>query len=167
MGTELLSRWEFTAPDEAATVRLATLLAGVVEPGLVVCLDGPLGAGKTRLVRAFCEALGVPPAEVQSPTFVLVREYTGRLPVYHLDAYRLADEDELWALGVEEFFDAPAVTLVEWASRVRGCLPRERLDLTIQVLSPCRRHIRFNAQGDQAQRVLTALRDALAEGEAG
>src|SRR5947209_171714 len=85
--------------SEAETERLGRALAGVVSPGVVIGLVGTLGAGKTRLVRAIAESLGVEPGAIASPTFVLIHEYPGRLPIYHFDAYRLADPDEFDALG--------------------------------------------------------------------
>ncbi|HEV3121288.1 MAG TPA: tRNA (adenosine(37)-N6)-threonylcarbamoyltransferase complex ATPase subunit type 1 TsaE, partial [Isosphaeraceae bacterium] len=80
--------------SEQETDALGRALAEIVEPGTVIGLFGPLGAGKTRLARALAEALGVDPRAISSPTFVLIHEYEGRLPVYHFDAYRLVDTAE-------------------------------------------------------------------------
>src|SRR4051812_5587441 len=85
--------------SEFETDRLGRTLAELVESGTVVGLIGPLGAGKTRLTRAISEALGVDPGAIASPTFVLIHEYDGRIPVYHFDAYRLGGPDEFDALG--------------------------------------------------------------------
>lgn len=109
--------------SEAETDRIGAELAKRVRPGLVVGLVGPLGSGKTRLVRAIAEALGVDPAQISSPTFALINEYQGRLPVYHFDAYRLASPDEFEALGADEYFRGDGVCLVEWADRVAELLP--------------------------------------------
>ena len=81
--------------SEDETTRLGRAIAELVEPGVVIGLVGPLGAGKTRLVRAIAEALGVDPAAISSPTFVLIHEYEGRLPIYHFDAYRLKESASL------------------------------------------------------------------------
>ena len=142
-----MSQWNFTAKSEADTDRLGAKLAGVLTPGTVVALIGTLGAGKTRLVQAVATALGVPEEEITSPTFVLVNEYTsGRLPVYHFDAYRLKDEDEFLELGPEEYFAGDGITFVEWADRVENCLPREFVRIEAKVtgetvreftISPC------------------------------
>ena len=109
--------------SEAETDRLGRALAGLARPGTVIGLVGPLGAGKTRLARAVAEALGVDPGAVSSPTFVLIHEYEGRLPVYHFDAYRLSGPSAFDALGPGDYWDAGGVCLVEWADLVASSLP--------------------------------------------
>jgi tRNA threonylcarbamoyladenosine biosynthesis protein TsaE len=101
-----------------------------------VALCGTLGAGKTRLVQAVAEALGVERRNVVSPTFVLVQEHHGRRHIYHIDAYRLRDEDEFLALGPEEFFESDALVFVEWADRIERCLPNSRVEIRIEVTGP-------------------------------
>jgi tRNA threonylcarbamoyladenosine biosynthesis protein TsaE len=110
--------------SEAETERLGQALAARIRPGLVVGLIGPLGAGKTRLTRAIAEALGVPAEEIGSPTFVLIHEYAGRIPIYHFDTYRLRDPEEFDAIGADEYFAGDGVCLVEWADRVLNRLPK-------------------------------------------
>ena len=119
-------------PDEAATAAFGHALATTLGPGSVVALVGPLGAGKTTLTRAICAGLGVPNlAAVTSPTFGLVHEYRGRLPVFHFDTYRLKSPREFAELGVEEYYAAGGVCLVEWADRVTEYLPADRLTVTL------------------------------------
>ena len=122
----------FEIADEADTDRLGRALARVAAADTVIGLVGPLGAGKTRFARGFAEALGVDPAEVTSPTYTLIHEYEGRLPVFHFDAYRLGGEAVFEALGVCDYWEAGGVCLVEWADRVAGALPATawRLELT-------------------------------------
>src|SRR5438132_10783746 len=92
-------------PDLAATEALGRRLGALLFPGAVVGLVGPLGAGKTQLVRAIAKGLGIDnPAQVSSPTFVLIQEYEARLPIYHFDAYRLNNEREFAELGAHEYF---------------------------------------------------------------
>lgn len=109
--------------SEADTDRIGASLANVLRPGLVVGLVGPLGSGKTRLVRAIAEALGANPSQIASPTFSLIHEYQGRLPIYHFDAYRLASPEEFEAIGADEYFRGDGVCLVEWADRVAEVMP--------------------------------------------
>ncbi len=121
-----------TTRSAAATRRLGVRLGAQLEPGDVVALLGDLGAGKTQLIRGACEGAGVAPQEVASPTFAIVAEYRGsRLPVFHADLYRVADEDELHATGFFDLVGGPGALLVEWADRVPGALPEERLELRL------------------------------------
>jgi tRNA threonylcarbamoyladenosine biosynthesis protein TsaE len=123
----------FLSQSEADTDRLGAALAAALPRGTVVAINGTLGAGKTRLVQAFAAALGVPREDVTSPTFVLVHRYDGLAPIYHLDAYRVRDDDEFLELGVDEFFGGDAYALVEWAERVPRCLPAERVEVRCEV----------------------------------
>ena len=108
--------------DEAATARLGRQLAGVLQVGDIIALDGPLGAGKTTLVRALVAELGGDPAEVASPTFTLLYRYEARIPVVHVDAYRLQGPAALGGLGFDEFAE-DGIGIVEWAERVLTALP--------------------------------------------
>ncbi|MBA3936395.1 MAG: tRNA (adenosine(37)-N6)-threonylcarbamoyltransferase complex ATPase subunit type 1 TsaE [Planctomycetes bacterium] len=115
---------EFVLDDLAATRRLAQELAAAVQPGDLLLLDGPLGAGKTALVRFLVEALGGDPAQVASPTFTLLHQYAARLPVIHVDAYRLAGAGDLAGLGFDELSEG-ALGVIEWAERVACAFPAE------------------------------------------
>jgi tRNA threonylcarbamoyladenosine biosynthesis protein TsaE len=128
-----MASFTFDSNDEAATAAFGAALAEALPGGTTVALCGTLGAGKTRLVQAIAEALGVDRNNVVSPTFVLVQEHHGRRLIYHLDAYRLRDEDEFLALGPEEFFDSDGLVLIEWADRVESCLPKNRVEIRIEV----------------------------------
>src|SRR5487761_665488 len=114
--------------DLAATQAFGRHLGQRLWPRSVIALIGELGAGKTQLARAIAEGLGIADSRiVTSPTFVLVQEYSARLPIYHFDAYRLNTEAEFADLGVHEYFESNGVCLIEWADRVPGCLPAEHL----------------------------------------
>lgn len=117
--------FEHTLRSAAETLAAGRALGELLVPGDVIALDGQLGAGKTQFVKGLALGLSVPVDEpVVSPTFVLVREYIGRLKLYHLDAYRLGSSAELEALGWEEMLaDDQAVVALEWADRVADALP--------------------------------------------
>ncbi|MBN1853617.1 MAG: tRNA (adenosine(37)-N6)-threonylcarbamoyltransferase complex ATPase subunit type 1 TsaE [Pirellulales bacterium] len=126
-----MMEFRFTLSDEAATDRLGAVLAELLPDRTVVALVGPLGSGKTRLVQAVASAVGIPREDVTSPTFVVCQEYHGLRSIYHFDAFRIANEDEFRDLGPEEYFDEPALVFIEWADRIRNCLPEERLEIRI------------------------------------
>ncbi len=154
-----------TLPDLAATNAFGRRLGGLLFPGAVVALVGPLGAGKTHLVRALAEGLGVPNSKVvNSPTFVLIQEYAGRLPIYHFDAYRLARERDFADLGVHEYFEGDGVSLVEWADRVPSCLPAEHLRVTLTVTSETSRRAHVEGVGGRYEAVVEALRGSIPPG---
>ncbi|HEX6311084.1 MAG TPA: tRNA (adenosine(37)-N6)-threonylcarbamoyltransferase complex ATPase subunit type 1 TsaE [Acidimicrobiia bacterium] len=115
-----------TSADE--TARLANAVASVLRPGDVVVLAGGLGSGKTTFAKGLGAALGVTEPMV-SPTFTLVREYEGRIPLVHVDVYRLDRVQELHDIGLDELLGEQAVTVVEWGDLVAAFLPAERLDV--------------------------------------
>lgn len=146
--------WSAEAVPLEEMTRLAQRLADVAEPGLVVSLEGELGAGKTTFVRAFAVACDIEPAAVSSPTYVLVHEYFGRLPVYHFDAYRLGEAERFLELGVEEYFAGEGVCLVEWGNLVRSALPADLLRLCLDHDAGGTRKVRLLAEGPRSRRVL-------------
>ncbi len=147
----------FNADDEAATATLGHALAGVLPPGTTVALCGTLGAGKTRLVQAIAEGLGVNRRDVVSPTFVLIQEYHGRRTIYHIDAYRLRDDDEFQQLGPDEYFESDGLVLIEWADRVEGSLPRDYVEIRIEVTGVNSRRFEMRSIGRQYEEVLRRL----------
>lgn len=126
--------------------------------GMVVALIGPLGAGKTTLVRAIVDGAGGNPAAVTSPTFVLVQEYQGRFPIAHIDVYRLKSPQEFLDLGVDEIIPESLV-LVEWADRVQDLLPPDRLEITLTLDQENHRKVEWTALGKVAE--LTTVSEAL------
>ena len=117
------------APDE--THSLGLILGRAARAGSVVALRGPLGAGKTIFAKGVAEGLGVR-GVVNSPTFILMNEHHGRLPLYHVDVYRLGDPEEALAAGLLDESHADGVTVIEWADRLEGRLPHDRLDVTLE-----------------------------------
>jgi tRNA threonylcarbamoyladenosine biosynthesis protein TsaE len=145
------------ADNEAATAALGHALADVLPAGTTVALCGTLGAGKTRLVQAIAEALGVNRRDVVSPTFVLIQEYRGRRMIYHIDAYRLRDDDEFQQLGPDEYFESDGLVLIEWADRVAGSLPRDYVEVRIEVTGVESRRFEIRAVGRRYEGVLRRL----------
>ena len=144
--------------DLEGTRALGRRLAVALFPGAVIALVGPLGAGKTHLVKAIAEGLDIPdPAVVNSPTFVLIQEYAARLPVYHFDAYRLASEAEFADLGAHEYFQGDGVSLVEWADKVPACLPPDRLDVRIVPTGESSRRFVLTALGSRHAALAAAV----------
>jgi len=133
--------------SEAETLRIGQALGRLLQPGDVIALIGPLGAGKTRLTRGVAQGLGADPDAVTSPTFVLINEYQGEIPLYHFDAYRLNSAADMYALGCDEYFSGDGASIIEWADRVIGCLPDEHLRVVIEVTGQFTRRIRLDARG--------------------
>lgn len=165
----------------AATRRLGQRLGALLQPGDVLGLDGPLGAGKTCLVQGLARGLGVPPeVAVSSPTFTLVNQYVGRylgqpdghasapvaaallpLTLYHVDLYRLEGPRELDELGLWEAAESGGVMAVEWLARFPQALPADRLELTLDILPDGGRSLGLRPGGPRAAARLVALRNAL------
>ena len=137
--------WETTSAAE--THALGKALGETCAGREVMALVGPLGAGKTCLVRGIAEGLGVPTELVASPTFVLIHEYAGRLPLYHADLYRLEERDAVNGLGLEEYTETPGVTVIEWADKALGVLPRDHLWVTMDHLGGDRRRVALHPRG--------------------
>ena len=149
------------SPDE--TRAIAAALAPALHPGYVVVLAGDLGAGKTCFVQGAAVALGVK-VRVTSPSFVLVREYEGTLPILHLDIYRLGNLQELVDLGYEEFLDPNWVVFIEWGDAAGPLLPENHLEVDLRREEDDSRTITLRPHGDWTRRLAFA-RDALAKWE--
>jgi tRNA threonylcarbamoyladenosine biosynthesis protein TsaE len=153
------------APNETCAVgaALGAVFLRLGAPGAVVALCGPLGAGKTCFVQGLAGGLGVS-GTVRSPTFVLVHEYPGAVPLYHVDLYRLTPGD-LDALGLEEIFDGPGVAAVEWAGHAGAALPAEHLGIEMAYgQGDDDRVLRITARGARYGRVLEELARCVSSG---
>jgi tRNA threonylcarbamoyladenosine biosynthesis protein TsaE len=123
--------------------------------GQVVCLQGPLGAGKTTLAQGIARGLEVEDV-VNSPTFTLVQEYAGRLPVYHLDVYRLSGPEEAADLALDEMLGAGGIVIIEWPERIAAVLPPDRLEVRLEPQGEAR-HIAVSAVGPRAAGLIDTL----------
>ena len=130
---------ELALADEAATGRLGAALAAALRPGEALCLEGPLGAGKSTLARALVRALTTATEDVPSPTFTLVQFYAGPgLAIAHFDLYRLTSAEEAYEIGLDEALEDGAA-VIEWPGRLEGRLPPDRLDIEIIIEGDARR----------------------------
>ncbi len=136
------------------TNQLAIRLANLLEPGDNITFEGDLGAGKTTFIKALAKGLGIS-RTVNSPTFTIMKQYEGRLPLNHLDVYRLENSDE--DLGWEEIFYGDAVTVVEWAHLIEDHLPDERLEIEIQRMGENKRKFIFKPVGKRYERLCEEL----------
>ena len=129
------------------TLRLGEKLAKHLREGDIVCLEGDLGSGKTTLIKGIAKGLKIAPAKVNSPTFVLMNAYQGRLPLYHFDLYRLAKREEIGAIGYEEFLYGGGVSVIEWAERLGPLTPKEYVRIELKHKDENERLIRLSAAG--------------------
>lgn len=143
---------ELVTHTPAQTQRLGAALGASAQPGTLLLLSGPLGSGKTCLTKGIARGLDIHEV-VNSPTFVLVGEYQGRLPLYHVDLYRLEDLAEIAALGLEDYF-AGGVCVVEWAERARDLFPGDHLRITLRSEGLRVRHLALDAAGPAHEALL-------------
>jgi tRNA threonylcarbamoyladenosine biosynthesis protein TsaE len=156
MPADTLIERQIESPDPAATTALGLALAEAARPGDLVCLWGDLGAGKTHLAKAFGAGLGVIDT-IASPSFILMAEYEGRLPLFHLDLYRLATAADVLAGGLIDDRQAAGVTLVEWPDRMAAALPAQRLDVRIDGAGDEPRTITVRPGTPELRRYLDAI----------
>lgn len=159
MALEFLTN-TFTSGSVERTKELGALLAGCVQPGAVIALDGGLGAGKTHFTQGFAAGLGVADS-VTSPTFTVMVAYAGeigsaRMPLYHFDLYRLEDVTELEDIGFYDYVEADGVSCIEWASKFADELPESTLWLSLDALEDGTRSLTATAKNEQAANLLSA-----------
>jgi tRNA threonylcarbamoyladenosine biosynthesis protein TsaE len=129
---------KFITKSEEDTYNLAYKFAKSIGDRAVICLDGDLGAGKTVFVRGFSKYFGVD--YISSPTFTIVNEYNGTVPIYHFDVYRLSGEEEFYDIGGEEYFEN-GICIIEWSNRIKDALPKNRVHISISKISENEREI--------------------------
>lgn len=142
------------------TKSLGRTLGRLLQGGHVLALMGDLGAGKTTFVRGIMAGLGAPEISVSSPTFTLVHHYQARVPVIHIDLYRIRFPEEAEAIGLSDCFNDQTVTAIEWADRFPTLLPHDRFDIRFAHLSPKTRTVQFQAHGPRSHSLLTHIQKA-------
>lgn len=130
----------FNLSSPSVTAQLGYSLGSVCEPGDMICLGGDLGAGKTTLAQHIAVGLGIDPQEyITSPTFAIFHEHFGRLPLYHMDFYRLNSSFEVIELGLEEYFYQSGLTVIEWYENALDILPKDYLQIDLEVVAESKR----------------------------
>lgn len=141
-------KYEFFSNSPAATLALGKKIGENLHAGSVIALIGELGCGKTLLTRGICDGLDVPLRQVNSPTFMLVNEYRGRLPVFHMDLYRLVGVDDGFEIGITDYFSraAEGVMIIEWAEKIASILPPDIVRVEFDIISEKKRRICFSSK---------------------
>ncbi|MBI4598125.1 MAG: tRNA (adenosine(37)-N6)-threonylcarbamoyltransferase complex ATPase subunit type 1 TsaE [Candidatus Omnitrophica bacterium] len=148
-------QFEAVTASVEETHALGEQLGRLLQPGDVVALRGELGSGKTTLIQGIAKGLGCDPHRVKSPTFVLMREYSGPAPVVHIDGYRLSGAPAAAWLDVDLMFSPSKITLIEWAERFEGVLPSDHVEISLAHVSTNRRRITFRGTGARGQAVMS------------
>ena len=151
---------EIVSNSAAQTRNIGMKLGKSATAGDVMLLVGPLGAGKTCLTQGIARGLGIH-EYTASPSFVLVREYQGKLPLYHIDLYRLDKIEEVTQLGLDDYLYGNGVCVVEWADKGLGVLPEEHLLIEMQIVSPLKRRLSFMPRGMRYLEMLSKLKSVL------
>ncbi|MFH1639091.1 MAG: tRNA (adenosine(37)-N6)-threonylcarbamoyltransferase complex ATPase subunit type 1 TsaE [Chloroflexota bacterium] len=152
----MIDKLSFISRSPEETRRLGARIGELALPGDIILLVGTLGAGKTCLTQGIARGLGITD-QVMSPSFVLVRELHGRLPLYHIDLYRLEGMEEISDLGLDDYIYGCGLTVIEWAEKGLSLLPEEHLLIDLKYLSDNGRCLSFRAEGEHYREMISAL----------
>ena len=148
-----MEEYKIAIRDEEELIELAQNIESEKFENMVICLNGDLGSGKTVFAKAFASSMGID--EISSPTFSIIKEYEGELPLYHMDVYRV--ENNVENLGLSEYFEKNGVTIIEWADMIREYLPEERLDIKIKVTGENTRLVILKPYGEKYTSICEAI----------
>lgn len=146
--------YKITSRSEEETIEIAQNFESEKFPNMIICLDGDLGSGKTLFTKGIASALGIKD-NITSPTFTIVKEYEGELPLYHMDVYRLDGNTE--GVGIEEYFTKGGVVVIEWANTIKDILPEERLEIKIKTLGETKRMLIITPFGKKYEELCEAV----------
>ena len=146
--------YKFISKSIEETLELAENIESEKFPGMIICLNGELGSGKTVFVKGFAKALGIK-ENITSPTFNLVKEYDGEAKLYHMDVYRLQDACE--SVGFDDYFDGNAILIIEWSEIICNCLPVERLDINFSIVDENTRILKIYPHGEKYEELCEAV----------
>ena len=146
--------YKFTSRSVEDTLTLAENVESEKFSGMVICLNGDLGSGKTVFVKGFAASLGIVD-NITSPTFTIVKEYmSGEMPLYHMDVYRILDNEDF---GVEDYFNKDVICMIEWAELIEDRLPEERLDINFKIIDENTRVLVFIPHGERYEELCNAV----------
>ena len=143
--------------NSSQTIRLGKKIAKLFKKGDIVALIGNLGAGKTTLVKGIAQGLGVKKEKVNSPSFVLLKEYKGKLPLYHFDFYRIKKTKESYDIGLDEFIFGDGVSVIEWADRIKSFLPKDYLGIEFEFKDTNTRKIKLFGLGKHYKKLVKKI----------
>ena len=146
--------YKITTRSERETFELAQNFESEKFPNMIICLNGELGSGKTIFTKGIAMALGIKDT-ITSPTFTIIKEYEGELPLYHMDVYRLDGATE--GVGIEEYFNKGGVVVIEWANSIKDILPKERLDIKFVITDENKRVLVLCPHGKQYEDLCEAV----------
>ena len=146
--------YKITTHNERETIELAQNFESEKFPNMIICLDGELGSGKTVFTKGIANALGIQES-ITSPTFTIIKEYEGELPLYHMDVYRL--NGDVAGTGIEEYFTKGGVVVIEWADMIKDILPKERLEIKFRVAGENKRVLILKPYGQKYEDLCEAV----------
>lgn len=146
--------YKIISHNELDTIELAQNIESEKFPNMVICLDGELGSGKTVFTKAFASAMEITDT-ITSPTFTIIKEYEGDMPLFHMDVYRL--DGNIDGIGIEEYFNKNGIVIIEWASTIKDILPIERLDIKFKSLGENKRAIYLIPHGTKYEELCEAV----------
>ena len=147
--------YKYTSRSERDTIELAENFEAEKFSGMVICLEGDLGTGKTLFTKGFAASMEIDET-ITSPSYNIIKEYySGEMPLYHMDVYRLEDSKE--DIGIEEYFDKGGVTIIEWADMIKDILPPERLDIKIKITGENTRVLILTPYGEKYTNICEAI----------
>ncbi|MEG2322686.1 MAG: tRNA (adenosine(37)-N6)-threonylcarbamoyltransferase complex ATPase subunit type 1 TsaE [Bacilli bacterium] len=146
--------YKITTKDEMETIELAQNFESEKFPNMIICLNGELGSGKTVFAKGIANALGIKEV-ITSPTFAIIKEYEGELPLYHMDVYRLDGNTN--GVDIEEYFTKGGIVVIEWADTIKNVLPEERLDIKFKILDENKRILQLVPHGKKYEELCEAV----------
>ncbi len=146
--------YKVTTHNEMETIELAQNFESEKFPNMIICLNGELGSGKTMFTKGIANALGINEV-ITSPTFTIIKEYDGELPLYHMDVYRL--DGNVDGIGLEEYYTKGGVVVIEWADTIKEYLPKERLDIKFVVAGENKRVLVLTPYGKKYEDLCEAV----------